>query len=66
MLQAVFTPKNIADSYVPLRAAPPGNFVKDLPKFDDRTANKDHFKYVSMSMESNTFNVYEIIDIDAM
>lgn len=45
--QAVFTPKNLADSYVPLRAAPAGNFVRDLPKFDDRTANKDHFKYVS-------------------
>ncbi|KAF6027487.1 hypothetical protein EB796_014209 [Bugula neritina] len=41
---SVFTPKNFAESFVPLRAAPAGNFVRDLPKFDDRTANKDHYK----------------------
>lgn len=44
ILQSVYTPKNLADAHIPMRPAPNGNFVRDLPKFDDATAFKDHYK----------------------
>ena len=28
-----------------MKPAPAGNFIRDLPKFDDSTAFKDHYKY---------------------
>lgn len=45
LLQSVFTPKNLADAYIPLQPAPTDNLVKNLPKFDGTTHNKEFFKY---------------------
>ena len=44
-----------------MKPAPAGNFIRDLPKFDDSTAFKDHYKYTLMII--SLLNIISVIGI---